>query len=273
MESAEGIRMVRHTFRRLDPADYPELRGVSWDEAYGHGDNMAPGGLYLAAVLARSLDLTPGARVLDVGCGRGDSSLYLAERLGARVVCFDLWIGATWLQKKMEVRGRSGSVLPMDLDARHPLPLPDDSFDAVFCMQSLHTFGTDPGVLRKLLRHLRPGGLVVVGGTCFDREPGVDGLPPVYRRTDGWSADYDAYHSPGWWREVFERTRLVEVIDSRELPDGLVMWEDEVLHHGETAGWDDGWWEKAGWLVEQLLWSRTGTPRLTHYVLTAKKRS
>ena len=29
---------------------------------------------------------------------------------------------------------------------------------------------------------------------------------------------------------------MVDVIMCAELEDGLVMWEDEVLHHGQRAG-------------------------------------
>ncbi len=68
--------------RRLDRRDYPELDRYSWEEIYGHGDNMAPGGLYLAARMTRSAKLKPEDLVLDVGCGKGDSSLFLAQHLG-----------------------------------------------------------------------------------------------------------------------------------------------------------------------------------------------
>jgi SAM-dependent methyltransferase len=104
---------VRDSFRRLDPAAYPELVGLSRNDAYGHGDTMAPGGLCLAAIMSRSLDPEPGQLVLDIGCGRGDSSIYLAEQCGAQVACFDLWVGASWLGRKMKRRARDREVLPM----------------------------------------------------------------------------------------------------------------------------------------------------------------
>ena len=37
------------------------------------------------ALIARKLDLTPGAHVLDIGCGWGSLAMYLAEHHGARV--------------------------------------------------------------------------------------------------------------------------------------------------------------------------------------------
>ncbi|MEE2847277.1 MAG: class I SAM-dependent methyltransferase [Gemmatimonadota bacterium] len=267
-----GIDAVRDSFRRLDPAAYPELVGLSRNDAYGHGDTMAPGGLYLAAIMSRSLDPEPGQLVLDIGCGRGDSSIYLAEQCGAQVVCFDLWVGASWLGRKMKRRARGRDVLPMDRDARELLPFPDDYFDALFCMQSLHSFGTTAGVLRSLLHHLKPGGRFVVGGTCFDEEPEAGRLPAVFTRTQGWDAEYNSYHSPGWWKALFEETRLVDVSESRKLAGGLIMWEDEVLYHGERAGWTEEWLQDSRWLIDQITYSRERSPGLTHYVLTARKK-
>ncbi len=258
--------------RRLDRRDYPELDRYSWEEIYGHGDNMAPGGLYLAAKMARSSRLKSDELVLDVGCGKGDSSLFLAQHLGTRVVCFDLWTPASFLSRKVADRGYRSQVLPLDLDATKRLPFPDDYFDAVFCMQTLHSFGADVAVLRNLLRHLKPGGRLLVGGTCFSQEPDEKGLPQIYSRTDGWDAEYGNYHSPSWWRKQFLSTGLVEVVECSRLEDGLIMWEDEVLHHGDRAGWTAEWHRKAQWLVEQLLFSRDHSPSLTHYIATLEKK-
>ena len=262
---------VRSRFRRLDPDDYPEVSGYSWDEVYGHGDNMAPGGLYLASRIARSLNLRRGDRVLDLACGKGDSSIFLAKHFGVSVVCFDAWTSASYLSRKIEAEGLGNAVLPLDLDATQQLPFPDDYFQAFFCMQALHSFGTDPDVVRRLLAHLEPGGRFGVGGTCFDQE--LDGpLPEVFQETAGWDAEYRNYHSPPWWRALFEETRLVDLLNCEELHDGLVMWEDDVLYHGEQAGWGSTWFEKSKWLIDQLVFSRHHGPSLTHYIATVEKK-
>jgi hypothetical protein len=43
---------------------HPELNDYTWEEIYGHGDNMAPGGLYLAARMSRAAKLGPRKIVL-----------------------------------------------------------------------------------------------------------------------------------------------------------------------------------------------------------------
>lgn len=263
---------LRDVLRRLHPSDYPEVAGYSWDDIYGHGDNMAPGGLYLAGRMIRSAELEPGDTVLDIGCGKADSSLFLARHLGVRVICFDLWTPSSLLSAKIERHGCGPRVLPLDLDAAKPLPFPENYFDALFCMQALHSFGGEVSVLRSLLRHLKPGGRFYVGGTCFNQEIDEGRLPPIYSQTDGWDAEYRNYHSPSWWQELFMATGAVEVLECSELDDGLVMWEDEILYHGERAGWTTEWHRKAQWLINHVLYSRDDTPSLTHYVASFEKK-
>ncbi len=267
-----ALAELRDLLHRLDRRNYPEVDDYTWEEIYGHGDNMAPGALYLAARMTRAANLKPGDLVLDIACGKGDSSLFLAERFGVTVVCFDLWISSSFLGRKIQERGCRSQVIPLDLDASKRLPLPEEYFDAMFCMQALHCFGTDLAVLRRLLKHLKPGGRLLVGGTCFNQEASTDGLPEIYSQTEGWEAEYANYHSPPWWKELFLATGMVEVAECSELEDGLIMWEDELFHHGQRAGWTEEWYRKARWLIDQLLFSHDHTPYLTHYVATVQKK-
>ena len=50
--------------------------------------------LWLTEWLARALDLRPGMRVLDLGCGRASSSIFLRREFGVQVWATDLWFSA-----------------------------------------------------------------------------------------------------------------------------------------------------------------------------------
>ncbi len=262
----------RSRLRRVSRRDYRELESYSRDEIYGGGDNMAPGGLFLAARMCRGLDLGIGDRVLDLGCGRGDSSVFLTRRFGARVAAIDLWASPTELATKISKNGLADAVMPLRLDARSPLPFADDYFDAIFCMQAFYAFGTSGRGLRRILRHLRPGGRLVIGTTCFNEEP-EGALPEVYQQTDGWNVEYEKYHSPPWWADHFQKTGLVDVRECLELDDGVVLWEDEFAYSGDRAGWTDEWFDGARWLAVQLTYGREHRPYLTHLVATVEKRA
>ena len=51
--------------------------------------------LWLTEWLSESLDLRPGLRVLDLGCGRALSSIFLYREFGVQVWATDLWFSAS----------------------------------------------------------------------------------------------------------------------------------------------------------------------------------
>ena len=51
--------------------------------------------LWLSEWLTEAMDLRPGMRVLDLGCGRGVSSIFLCREFGVQVWATDLWFSAS----------------------------------------------------------------------------------------------------------------------------------------------------------------------------------
>ena len=51
--------------------------------------------LWLTEWLSGAMDLRPGMRVLDLGCGRAASSVFLHREFGVQVWATDLWFAAT----------------------------------------------------------------------------------------------------------------------------------------------------------------------------------
>ena len=133
-------RHLKTYFRRIDRSYYPEVQAYSWDEIYGNGNHLAPGGLYLAAQMTRSMNLKESDIVLDLGCGKAVSSIFLAKHFGVKVVSVDLWISATELNQKVAERGLRHRIMPLRLDVTRGLPFAEDYFDAIFCMQAWHSF-------------------------------------------------------------------------------------------------------------------------------------
>lgn len=255
---------IQASFRRLDPARHPLLETMSRDAMYDRGRVMAPGGLLLAHRMAEALRLVPGGQVLDLGCGRGQSSTLLASAHAVHVAAVDLWIAP---EERAGAAGLAGQVRHVRADVRRGLPFASGSFDAVFSMQAFHTFGTSPAMIRYLATLLKPGGRLCIAQTCFDAE--VNPLPDVFSETDGWDAGYRTYHSPGWWQDHVAHGGAFRVDTCEELCDGDVLWEDDVLYRGDRDGWSDGYLSRFAWLLRHLLHGRTGRPRLTHFMLTA----
>ena len=74
--------------------------------------------LWLTEWLAEALSLRAGLRVLDVGCGRGASSIFLHREFGVQVWAADLWFSATERLERIRDAGVENGVFPISADAR-----------------------------------------------------------------------------------------------------------------------------------------------------------
>ncbi len=63
-----------------------------FDRDFLRATMMGPNCVRFAEELTANIPLSPNMRVLDLGCGMGLSSIYLARTFGVRVFAADLWI-------------------------------------------------------------------------------------------------------------------------------------------------------------------------------------
>src|SRR5215467_8068133 len=66
--------------------------------------------LWMAEWLAEALTLRPGMRVLDLGCGRAASSIFLCREFGVQVWATDLWFSASENLQRIRNAGCEESV-------------------------------------------------------------------------------------------------------------------------------------------------------------------
>ena len=59
------------------------------------------------------MELKPGMRVLDMGCGKAVSSIFLAKEFGVQVWATDLWIEASENWPRVQKAGPEGQVFPV----------------------------------------------------------------------------------------------------------------------------------------------------------------
>jgi SAM-dependent methyltransferase len=179
--------------------------------------------LWLAEWLAEALDLRPDMRVLDLGCGRAASSVFLRREFGVQVWAADLWFSASERSQRIRDAGAADGVFPIHADARS-LPFAAEFFDAVVSIDSFPYYGTDDLYLNYLARFVKPGGPVGIAGAGLVRE--IEGPPPEHLR-EWWTADFGwCLHSAAWWRLHWERTGAVAVERADTLPDGWQCWRD-----------------------------------------------
>ena len=113
--------------------------------------------LWLTEWLTTALDLRPGMRVLDLGCGRGASSIFLRREFGVQVWATDLWFDPSERMERIRDAGVDDGVFPIHADARS-LPFAAGFFDAIVSIDSFFYYGTDDFYLNYLARFVKPGG-------------------------------------------------------------------------------------------------------------------
>ncbi|MDD5170579.1 MAG: class I SAM-dependent methyltransferase [Syntrophales bacterium] len=170
------------------------------------------------------LDLKPGMRVLDAGCGAGRHLCEAFRTRGVQVAGVDLiwkdlektrsFLCLMSAEQKGEWLVAKGNVTR--------LPFMDGAFDVVICSEVLEHIVDNRVAVRELVRVLKPGGNLVVSvprfmpericwalSSAYHEEPG--GHIRIYRKnelyrllkeagTRCWNIRYKhALHSPYWW--------------------------------------------------------------------------
>ena len=190
-----------------------------WIIANGFGGNA----LWLTEWLAEAMTIEPGMRVLDLGCGKAMSSIFLAREFGATVWAVDLWISASENRRRIIEAGLADKVFPLHCDARS-LPFAAGFFDAIVCVDCYSHFGADALYLNYLANFVKAGGQIGIAGAGLVKELPPEGVPEHLR--EFWTQDCWGLHSADWWRHHWGRTGIVAVELSDPMEEGWQVWLD-----------------------------------------------
>jgi cyclopropane fatty-acyl-phospholipid synthase-like methyltransferase len=214
--------------------EYP--RTEKYDANWVRENWMGPHPLWLLEELCQHLTLKPGMMVLDMGCGKGITSVFLAKEFGVTVFANDLWISATDNLKRFKEAGVAEQVFPIHAEA-HALPYAEGFFDAAISIDSYQYFGTDetyfPCTFSKLVKPGGQFGIVVPGLTHeFD-----NGYPDTLKAF--WEGDMFSFHSKGWWRHLWEKTEIVEITTCYDMEEPKKIWGSWAKWAKDNLGFND----------------------------------
>lgn len=183
--------------------------------------------------LVRRIPLEHPGKILDVGCGPGNSSEVLARTFpGASVLGIDS--SEAMIRAAREQHPELSFAL---CDACTGLPALDTDFDVVFSNACIQWVPDHPALLRRLMDRLRPGGVLAVQTPMNQEEP----IRQILRELTGSAA----------WRAELEGLRLFHNLTPGEYFDELVaiaadfsLWSTTYYHvldsHRDILEWYKG---------------------------------
>lgn len=245
---------------RLARSAYP--RSSAYDPVWLVSNMMGPCSVWLTEALTNDLALTPDSQVVDLGCGKAMSSVFLAREFDVNVIAVDLWVTAGENEERIAAAGLADRIRPVHADAR-TLDLPAASADALVSVDAFHYFADQPRAVEALTRPVRVGGRIgiVVPGLRTD-----DGWP--HHLAEHWEDSFSTFKSVAWWDSLFGQDPTVQVDQIRTIDwggsDDWICWADKCDEWAQLNG-------KQPYELEARMLRDDAAGSLVFVVLTATK--
>jgi SAM-dependent methyltransferase len=205
----------------LEKPEFP--RSNKYDAGWVLENQMGPNALWLMEWLCEAVPLETGMRVLDLGCGKAMTSIFLAREFGVRVWAVDLWISPDSNWRRVLDAGTAGLVCPLQAEA-HALPFAQGFFDVAVSVDAYQYFGTDELYLDYLSRFVRPGGFLGIAVPGLMRP--IGNRPPSHLtepQANGkvfWDSTCRSAKTADFWLDLWERCPMVLGTSVQVMPEG-----------------------------------------------------
>lgn len=125
-------------------------------------DEFHIGGRPATRELGAQVDLPPGSRVLDVGCGIGGPSRYFAAERGWKVEGVDLTPEYVAVAQSLSRRVGLDQSVTYRVASATVLPFADESFDGAYMLHVGMNIADKKAVFTEVKRVLKPGGIFAI---------------------------------------------------------------------------------------------------------------
>lgn len=140
-----------------------EMMENIWAEAFGeeYPENLDHYG-YLTKTdieyISATLQLSPGEKLLDVGCGKGGPGMKIAEKMELDLTGVDIVKDAVLQARELQASFDLAYSPNFMVGELYNIPVEDDCFDAVICVDSLWTVDDKVKALSEVKRVLKTDG-------------------------------------------------------------------------------------------------------------------
>lgn len=169
------------------------------------------------------LQYTSDNLVLDLGCGSGVTSLFIANETGATVYANDLWISEEENRKRFTDWNMEDRLIPVHEDAAN-LHFRKEMFDALISIDSYHYFAEKEGFFTNhILPYIKSGGIALIV------------IPGIKNEYDGqseellteWAGDEASmFQSTGFWKRIIGKHEDIEEVRTWEMSLFELPWQE-----------------------------------------------
>ncbi|XP_028271801.1 phosphoethanolamine methyltransferase [Parambassis ranga] len=166
------------TFQQfLDNQQYTRRGILRYEKMFGAG-YVSTGGPDTTKEFVGLLNLKPGQKVLDVGCGIGGGDFYMAKTFGVDVLGLDLSENMVDLAMERAISEKLPSVQFEVADATKRT-FPEGSFDVIYSRDTILHINDKLALFKRFHSWLKPGGQLLISDYCCGEKP--------------WTPAFDAY--------------------------------------------------------------------------------
>lgn len=214
---------IRDHYDRISPY-YVSL----WGDHIHHGywlngdETKEQAQIQLIEHVARSAGIPRQAKILDIGCGYGGSSIYLAKEYGAKTT--GITISPVQVRMATEAAAKAGvgsKFLLMDAEAMNFA----EPFDVLWSVESISHYQDHEKFFASAIKLLKPGGIMAI--TDWFKK---DGLTPQEHQKALEPIE----------KGMLVELRTMEMYESLLAPNGLEVTKKEILNKQCAKSWDLG---------------------------------
>ncbi|CAJ1936602.1 unnamed protein product [Sphenostylis stenocarpa] len=174
----------------LDRVEYDHKSILRYEQMYGPGF-VSTGGLETTKEFVARLELKPGQKVLDVGCGVGGGDFYMARNFDVEVVAIDLSINMISLAIERAI----GLKYAVEFDCAdcYKKTYPENTFDVIYTRDTMLHVKDKPTLFRSFYKWLKPGGKILITDYCKSAGSPSSGFAEYIKKGGYYLHDMKAY--------------------------------------------------------------------------------
>ena len=201
------------------------MRSDSYKPYFEASNLMGPNSIRLLDSLLEEypLQFTPENLVLDLGCGKGLTSLFIANETGATVYANDLWISEEENRARFAEWNMQARLIPVHEDANN-LKFDKEMFDALVSIDAYHYFAGKEGFFtERILPFLKSGATALIA------------IPGIKNEFDGRSEELLApwlkdeaymFQSADFWKKIIGTHEDIAEVRTWEMPVFDQAWQE-----------------------------------------------